>query len=135
MAVGWVTALKLVPWGGVIEATPQLLQAARKLMGHKNAGADAEAGTLAGAEHYATATTATTATTRAAQQIQRLEDRVTQLEADQQESARLIQSLAEQNARVVQAMAALRRQARWHTVALGVLTLCCVGLITWVVLQ
>ena len=48
MAVGWVTALKLVPWGGVIEATPQLLQAARKLMGHKNAGIDAEAGTPTG---------------------------------------------------------------------------------------
>ena len=26
MAVGWMTALKLVPWSGVIEATPQLLQ-------------------------------------------------------------------------------------------------------------
>lgn len=26
--VGWVTALKLVPWGDVIEATPQILQAA-----------------------------------------------------------------------------------------------------------
>ena len=129
MAVGWVTALKLVPWGGVIEATPQLLQAARKRMGHKNAGIDAEAGTPTGAEHYATSTTT------AVQQIHRLQDRVTQLEADQQESARLIQSLAEQNARVVQAMAALRRQARWQTVALGVLTLCCAGLITWVVRQ
>jgi hypothetical protein len=28
--VGWVTALKLVPWGDVIEATPQILQAAKK---------------------------------------------------------------------------------------------------------
>ena len=31
--VGWVTALKLVPWGDVIEATPQILQAAKKLLG------------------------------------------------------------------------------------------------------
>ena len=32
MAVGWMSALKLVPWGDVIEATPQIMQAARKLI-------------------------------------------------------------------------------------------------------
>ena len=32
MAVGWVTALKLVPWGDVLEATPQILQSAKKLL-------------------------------------------------------------------------------------------------------
>ena len=48
MAVGWVTALKLVPWGDVLEATPQILQAAKKLLGSTRQGtADAAAGTLA----------------------------------------------------------------------------------------
>ena len=39
MAIGWMTALKLVPWGDVIEATPQILQAARRLMGSTRKGA------------------------------------------------------------------------------------------------
>ena len=38
MAVGWVTALKLVPWGDVLEATPQILQAAKKLLGSTRQG-------------------------------------------------------------------------------------------------
>ena len=55
MAVGWVTALKLVPWGDVLEATPQILQAAKKLLGSTRQGtADAAAGTLAGAGDAAT---------------------------------------------------------------------------------
>ena len=32
MAIGWLTALKLVPWGDVIEATPQALKAAKALL-------------------------------------------------------------------------------------------------------
>jgi hypothetical protein len=32
MAIGWLTALKLVPWGDVIEATPGVVNAARKLL-------------------------------------------------------------------------------------------------------
>ena len=32
MAIGWLTALKLVPWGDVIEATPQAVKAARALL-------------------------------------------------------------------------------------------------------
>ncbi len=32
MPIGWLTALKLVPWGDVIEATPQAVKAARALL-------------------------------------------------------------------------------------------------------
>ena len=32
MAIGWLTALKLVQWGDVIEATPQAVKAARALL-------------------------------------------------------------------------------------------------------
>ena len=49
MAAGWVAALKLLPWGDVIEATPQSLQAAKKLLGTTQKGnADAAAGALEG---------------------------------------------------------------------------------------
>ena len=32
MAISWVTALKLVPWGDVIQAAPSVLKAAKGLM-------------------------------------------------------------------------------------------------------
>ncbi|BEP92766.1 hypothetical protein GmRootA79_11500 [Acidovorax sp. A79] len=128
MAAGWVAALKLVPWGDVIEATPQILQAARKLLGTTQKGnADAAAGALesAGGEPAIPV----------ALQLQHLRDRVARLEQEQQESAVLIQSLAEQNAQVVQAVEVLRQRHRRLTVAMGVLAAGCAGLLVWALRQ
>jgi hypothetical protein len=113
MPVGWMTALKLVPWGDVIEATPQIVQAARRLMGRS---ADEQAQ----AQHAATVT------------LQALQERVAQLEDEQVQSARLIQQLAEQNAQVVRAVEALRVRGQrllWATVALS--AACAVLLAGW----
>ena len=124
MAVGWVTALKLVPWGDVLEATPQILQAAKKLLGSTRQGtADAAAGTLAGAGDAATPPVAL--------QLQQLRERVARLEQEQQESAVLIQSLAEQNAQVVQAVEVLRLRNQRLTAAIALLGAVCAGLIVW----
>lgn len=124
MAAGWVAALKLVPWGDVIEATPQILQAARKLLGTTQKGnADAAAG--AGGEPAMPV----------ALQLQRLRDRVAQLEREQQESAVLIQSLAEQNAQVVRAVEVLRQRQQRLTVAAGILAVACTGLLVWMLRQ
>ena len=129
MAAGWVAALKLVPWGDVIEATPQILQAARKLLGTTQKGnAEAAAGALeegAGGEPAIPV----------ALQLQHLRDRVARLEQEQQESALLIQSLAEQNAQVVQAVEVLRQRHRRLTVAVGVLAAGGIGLLVWVLRQ
>jgi hypothetical protein len=128
MAVGWVTALKLVPWGDVLEATPQILQAAKKLLGRTRQGtADAAAGTLAGAGDAATPPVAL--------ELQQLRERVARLEQEQQESAVLIQSLAEQNAQVVQAVEVLRRRNQRLTAAIAVLGAVCVGLLVWTLRQ
>ena len=131
MAVGWVTALKLVPWGDVLEATPQILQAAKKLLGSTRQGtADAAAGTLAGAGDAATPPVAL--------QLQQLRERVARLEQEQQESAVLIQSLAEQNAQVVQAVEVLRLRNQRLTVAIAVLGAVCVCaglLLAWTLRQ
>ena len=128
MAVGWVTALKLVPWGDVLEATPQILQAAKKLLGSTRQGtADAAAGTLAGAGDAATPPVAL--------QLQQLRERVARLEQEQQESAVLIQSLAEQNAQVVQAVEVLRRRNQRLTAAIALLGAVCAGLIVWALRQ
>jgi hypothetical protein len=128
MAVGWVTALKLVPWGDVLEATPQILQAAKKLLGSTRQGtADAAAGTLAGAGDAATPPVAL--------ELQQLRERVARLEQEQQESAVLIQSLAEQNAQVVQAVEVLRLRNQRLAAAIAVLGAVCVGLIVWALRQ
>ena len=128
MAVGWVTALKLVPWGDVLEATPQILQAAKKLLGSTRQGtSDAAAGTLAGAGDAATPPVAL--------QLQQLRERVARLEQEQQESAVLIQSLAEQNAQVVQAVEVLRLRNQRLTAAIALLGAVCAGLIVWALRQ
>ena len=127
----WMTALKLVPWGDVIEATPQILQSARKLMGKTTrAGNNAEpaAATL-------TSDDGTSSPTSHAVQLAQLRDRVTQLEQEQRDSAALIQSLAEQNAVVIKAVDALRQRNQrltFATMALGVLGL---GLLVGVLAQ
>ena len=132
MAAGWVAALKLVPWGDVIEATPQILQAAKKLLGTTQKGnADAAAGALEGGAGGETAMPV-------ALQLQHLRDRVAQLELEQQESAVLIQSLAEQNAQVVQAVETLRLRNQRLTVAIAVLGAVCVCaglLLAWTLRQ
>ena len=128
MAVGWVAALKLVPWGDVLEATPQILQAAKKLLGSTRQGtADAAAGTLAGAGDAATPPVTL--------QLQQLRERVARLEQEQQESAVLIQSLAEQNAQVVQAVEVLRLRNQRLTAAIALLGAVCAGLIVWALRQ
>lgn len=108
----WMAALKLVPWGDVIKATPQILQAAKKLLGsaRKDTAVAAQEGAVPPADA----------------QWQHLHDRVTQLEQEQRDGALLIESLAAQNAQLVLAIEALRRHSQrstWALLTLGVLGL------------
>ena len=116
MAV-WMTALKLVPWGDVLEATPQILQAAKKLMGKTRAATQEPAAVpLSGPGD--------TAANQFDAELGQLRARVAQLEQEQQDSAALIQSLAEQNAVVIRAVEALRvrnQRLGFAVVAVGVL--------------
>lgn len=121
--VGWVTALKLVPWGDVIEATPQILQAAKKLLGAaRKSKADTAATTSLGNPE-------TEALLPAATQLQHLRERVAQLEQEQMDSAALIQSLAQQNAQVIQAVDDLRQRYRRLTMLTAGLGCICLGLL------
>ena len=129
MAAGWITALKLVPWGDVIEATPQILAAAKKLLGASRGGGVGASGAPA-AEN---APASLSATPEAA--LRQLQERVDRLEQEQQASALLIQSLAEQNAQVVQAVEALRQRSQRLVGAVAVLAALCVGLPVWVLRQ
>ncbi|WP_440108062.1 hypothetical protein [Acidovorax sp. BL-A-41-H1] len=127
--VGWVTALKLVPWGDVIEATPQILNAAKKLLGTTRKGkADAPGAASIAASGEEAALPVET-------QLLHLRERVGQLEQEQIDGAALIQSLAQQNAQVIRAVEDLRKRNRRLTLAITVLGATCLGLLIWAVTQ
>lgn len=130
MALGWISVLKLVPWGGVIEATPQIVQAAKKLLGStKKKDADPVTNNNANAGLYAQAPAPVTV------QLQHLQERIVRLEQEHQASAVLIQSLAEQNAQVVLAIEALRQRSQRLTVATSVLVVGLAGLLAWALVR
>ena len=99
MAIGWMTVLKLVPWGEVIKNAPVVADGAKKLwdsVGRKPA--------PAGSAAPGTAEVPTTLADPAAALQARLaeaEASVTQLHAQMQASSELIKALAEQNAELV----------------------------------
>ena len=125
MAISWITALKLVPWGDVIEATPQVVKAAKGLLRKKD-GAAAEAAAPSAASRLAPPDSSGE---QALQLIQSLEGRIRQLEQGQQQSAELIQQLAEQNAQVIRTVDLLRTGAQRLAWACGVLGITVIGLV------
>ena len=122
MAISWITALKLVPWGDVIEATPQVVKAAKGLLGKKDPPpAGASAPTAPGAA--SPLSVPHNAGEQALLLIQALEERTRQLEQARQQSAELIEQLAEQNAQIVRTVDLLRTGAQrlaWACAVLGV---------------
>lgn len=121
MAIGWLTMLKLVPWGDVIENAPKVAQGAKKLwntVGKKPAPnvADSftttQAGQVALSGHDAAVV---------ALQVQVAELQVATADLHQQmlESSALIKSLAEQNTQLIQRVEVNRKRV----LVLGVLTL------------
>ncbi len=119
---GWLSALKLVPWGQVIDAAPQLVQGARKLMrrSEQNAAPAPSVPAPAASAHEGLAG-----------QVAALQQRAAQLEEEQRASAVLIRSLAEQNAQVVRAVDALRTRTRWLGLACALLGVVSVALLVW----
>lgn len=118
MALSWMSALKVIPWSDVIDAAPGLVKGARKIFTRSQQtevpAAPAEPGSVD------------------------LSDRVSQLEAslaqiaDQQgATARLVESLAEQNARIVEAVDILRVRTRLLMGACAVLAMALVAAVAW----
>ena len=115
MAIGWLTVLKLVPWGDVIENAPKVAQGAKKLwhtVGKKPAPGVADSftptapgqGALGGQDAVV-----------AVLQRQVAELQVTAAELHQQmlESSALIKSLAEQNSELIVRMDINRKRLLW----------------------
>jgi hypothetical protein len=105
MAAGWLTALKLIPWDDVVANAPAVLRGAKKLWG--KAGHAGPAPDRVGA----------------------LEQEVAQLREQADTAAGVISSLAEQNARLVEAVDLLRVRTRILMAACGLLALALVAVV------
>jgi hypothetical protein len=103
MALGWLTVLKMVPWGDVIENAPKVAQGAKKLwntVGKKkvpaplpaSAAPSAAAGQLTGQDAVLAALQA---------QVAELQVSTADLHQQMLESSALIGSLAEQNTQLI----------------------------------
>lgn len=127
MAVSWISALKLVPWGDVIKATPQVVKAAQGLLKKREAQEQAH-GDASQQQAAQPLSPPQSSGEQALLLIQGLEERVAQLEQSQRQSLEIIEKLAEQNAQIVATVGALRIGAQRLAWACGILGLCVIGL-------
>jgi hypothetical protein len=112
MAINWLIALKAVPWSDLMQAAPHIVKGARRLF---NTARSSDAAADASAELAGTGTVQ--------ERLQRIESALQTLDSEQEASAELIRSLAEQHARLVEAIEVLRARARillGVNVALGI---------------
>lgn len=94
----WMTALKIIPWGSVVESAPHIVKAAKHLFSatKKETGdfpADWQTGDTSGSLD---------------KRVRFLEAKLIELSGEQRSSAELIKSLAEQNALMVEAIEVFR---------------------------
>lgn len=131
MAISWVTALKLVPWGDVIQAAPSVLKAAKGLMNKSSEQELEEAAKAAFPEHQPT--THSNAGELALQQIAHLEARIAHMEQAQQATALVLEKMAEQQAQIVKTVGLLRTGATRLAWACGALTLIVIALVVYLI--
>jgi hypothetical protein len=96
MAAGWLTALKLIPWDDVVANAPAVLRGAKKLWGKAGQAEQAPP-----------------------DRVGALEQEVAQLREQANTAAGVISALAEQNARLVEAVDLLRVRTRILMAACG----------------
>ena len=106
MALGWLTALKAVPWSDVVQAAPHIVQGARKLYtaakSYVDPSVDPKATPASGGERDESPDA----------RLQQIDAHIETLQAEQRASAELIRSLAEQNANIVAALDLMRKRMR-----------------------
>lgn len=121
MAINWLFALKAVPWTDLVQHAPTIVKGARKLYTTVRGGT-----TAASSASRPAASTASTGAGSVDLRIAELEGRLTEIAAEQQASAEIIRNLAEQNARMIEAIGIMRARAR---ILLGVSVVAWIGVI------
>lgn len=121
MAIPWLVALKVIPWGDVIEHAPTVLNAARKLM-------DRQKAPPAGGTEPVPLDLGEAPPTLGELKNRLIEARqlIDQQAAVQTQMAQTLAELAEQNARLVGAVDLLRKRTR---LLMGAVALLAVGLV------
>lgn len=125
MAIPWLVALKVIPWGDVIEHAPKVLKAARELIDRRSPSPLGPPGTSA------------TTPVSAVPSLGELKNALIAVQGDidrhaqtQQALSEALADLAEQNARLVSTVEVLRLRTRlllWAAVAL----LVWLAVLTW----
>ncbi|SEK91739.1 hypothetical protein [Nitrosovibrio tenuis] len=123
MAIGWMTALKIIPWGNVLESAPHIVKAAKHLFSTIKTDSDSfGAGSSApGGDDFVNLN----------RRIRVMEARIAELREEQKSSAELIKSLAEQNAFVVEAIEVFRARLKILVIICIMLFGVLAGLVLW----
>lgn len=130
MAISWITALKMVPWGDVIQAAPSVLKAAKGLM-KKSPEQELEETAQAAFPEYL-GSPASNAGELALQQVAHLEARLAHTEEAQRAAALVLERMAEQQAQIVKTVGLLRTGATRLAWACGTLSVIVVGLLIYI---
>ena len=105
MAIGWISALKVIPWKDVLEAAPGMVKGAKRLF----TAAKAETNSQPIADSSSTTVSFDAeGLANLDSRVRHLQAKIFELNSEQNSSAKLIKSLAEQNARVVNAIEVFR---------------------------
>lgn len=120
MPIPWMLALKVIPWGDVIEHAPKVLNAARKLIDKKPSANNID-GPAPAREVLDAQTAIPPSLGELKNRLITAQQQIDQQAQMQKELAQTLAELAEQNARLVGAVAVLRTRTRMLVWAMGAL--------------
>lgn len=126
MAIPWLMALKVIPWGDVIEHAPSVLKAARKLMERQ----PPEAPGQAGASGSTVPVSAVPTLGELKNALVAAQGQIERQAQTQRELSETLAELAEQNARLVSTVEVLRLRTRVLVWA-GAAMLLWLAVLTW----
>ena len=120
MAIPWLAALQLVPWGQVIEHAPKILAKAQELLRRRQSASDSGwvDGTARPLSPSASADPA-----QLSEQLDRLQTQLTQQSQLIEQQSQMLAELAEQSANLIAAIDGQRRQLRRTRFALVVIAM------------
>ena len=130
MAFGWMTALKIIPWGSVLESAPHIVKAAKQLFSAVRTDSSGFS-----AEPSPFADEGATSLDRLNKHTRLIEAKIVELSNEQKSSAELIKSLAEQNALIVDAIDVFRVRVRILLIVCVLLIVILCGLILWLAMN
>lgn len=124
MAIGWMSALKIIPWGSVLESAPHIVKAAKHLF----AATKTDTSGFSSAPPFSESSADPD---KLEKRIRLLEAKIIELSDEQQASVQLIKSLAEQNALVVEAIEVYRIRVKVLLIICSVLIFALGGTLFW----